>query len=69
MRRMSKHPPPCKRFLQPGENGWGADYKEIEYPPGSFDGCNTMPDSIRRARQLRMEHEKREAATRNREPA
>ena len=45
----------------------GADYKEIEYPPGSFDGCHTMADRIRRVRQLRLEREKRED-TRNREP-
>ena len=46
----------------------GADYQEIEYPPGSFDGCRTVADRMQRARQLRLEREKREAATRNREP-
>ena len=45
----------------------GADYKDIEYPRGSFDGCRTTADYIRSARQSRMEREEREA-TRNREP-
>ena len=45
----------------------GADYQEIVYPPGSYDGCHTMAECIRRARHLRMEREKRESRT-NTEP-
>ena len=45
----------------------GADYRDIEYPLGSFDGCRTTADYIRRAGRLRMEREEREAP-RNPEP-
>ena len=49
-------------FTTAGGNGWAQIYKEFEYPPGSFDGCHTAAEYIRRARQLRMEREEREAA-------